>query len=90
MNDGMLGSIREYSKYYQINQSNIKLANKGCLVMHPGPVNRGIEVDDQVADSSQSGITQQVENGIFVRMAALYWVFQKTSNKADDLKGEKA
>ncbi len=83
MNDGLLGSIREYSKYYQINQSNLNLATKNCLVMHPGPVNRGIEVDDQVADSSHSGITQQVENGIFARMAALYWVFQKKALDSD-------
>ena len=75
--DNMLGSLREYSNLYQVNRSNLGLAKKDCLVMHPGPVNRGIEVDDLVADSSHSAITQQVENGIFVRMAALYWVFQK-------------
>ncbi|ODU52580.1 hypothetical protein ABT09_02605 [bacterium SCN 57-13] len=43
--------------------------------MHPGPLNRGIEVDDVAADGDHSVITTQIENGIFVRMASLYWVF---------------
>jgi aspartate carbamoyltransferase catalytic subunit len=73
--DGMLMPLGEYNKFYQINRSNIRRAAKDCLVLHPGPVNRGLEVDDTIADSGHSAIAQQVENGIFVRMATLYWVF---------------
>jgi len=43
--------------------------------MHPGPINRGIEVDDEAADGEHSAITSQIENGIFVRMASMYWCF---------------
>ncbi len=45
--------------------------------MHPGPINRGLELDDHVADGSNSVITEQVENGIFVRMATFVWVFDR-------------
>lgn len=75
MSDGLISSIGEYAKLYQINKNTIHFAKKNCLVMHPGPLNRGVEVDDTSADGSNSVITQQIENGIFVRMAALYWVF---------------
>jgi aspartate carbamoyltransferase catalytic subunit len=47
--------------------------------MHPGPLNRGVEVDDFAADGEHSSITAQVENGVFVRMASLYWCFQSTA-----------
>ncbi|HRK21996.1 MAG TPA: aspartate carbamoyltransferase catalytic subunit [Fimbriimonadaceae bacterium] len=75
MSDGLISSIGEYAKLYQVNKSTIQFAKKNCLVMHPGPLNRGVEVDDSSADGTNSVITQQIENGIFVRMAALYWVF---------------
>lgn len=75
MTEGTLNSVGEYRRLYQINRSRLKIANKDCLVMHPGPINRGIEVDDQTADSPNSVITHQIENGIFVRMAALHWCF---------------
>ncbi|HCE01090.1 MAG TPA: hypothetical protein DER07_08620 [Armatimonadetes bacterium] len=71
-----MGSIGEYAKLYQINRDTVRLAKKDCLVMHPGPLNRGIELDDVAADSELSAISAQVENGIFVRMAALAWVFE--------------
>ncbi len=75
MDEGMLSSVAEYSRLYQVNRDNLKFAKKDCLVMHPGPINRGVEVDDVAADSDRSAIRAQVENGIFVRMAALSWVF---------------
>jgi len=75
MADGMLSSISEYASMYQINRETLRWANRDCLVMHPGPINRGVEVDDVAADGERSVITNQIENGIFVRMAALYWVF---------------
>jgi len=77
MSEGVLSSIGEYAAMYQVNQETLKWAKPGCLVMHPGPINRGVEVDDMVADGDQSMITAQVENGVFVRMASLYWVFQE-------------
>ena len=81
MEDGQLSSINEYRRLYQVNRQTLRYANRGCLVMHPGPLNRGIEVDDNSADGDSSAITQQIENGIFVRMAALHWVFQDAKPK---------
>lgn len=75
MEDGLISSIGEYAKLYQVNKETLAYASPDCIVMHPGPLNRGVEVDDSAADGSRSVITDQIENGIFVRMAALYWVF---------------
>ena len=75
MNDGMISSVGEYASMYQVNRETLKYAKPDCLVMHPGPINRGIEIDDVTADGINSGITAQIENGIFVRMAAFYWCF---------------
>lgn len=75
MTEGMISSIGEYSSLYQINAETLRYANPGCLVMHPGPINRGVEIDDVTADGESSVINQQVENGVFVRMAAFYWCF---------------
>lgn len=75
MLEGMLSSIGEYARMYQINRETLRYAKPDCLVMHPGPINRGVELDDVAADSDRSAITAQIENGIFVRMAALHWAF---------------
>lgn len=75
MSDGLLSSTSEYAAMYQVNQRTLSYAKEDCLVMHPGPINRGIELDDLAADSEYSVITTQIENGIFVRMAGLYWSF---------------
>ncbi|MDX2066041.1 MAG: aspartate carbamoyltransferase catalytic subunit [Fimbriimonadaceae bacterium] len=88
MQEGVMSSAREYASLYQINQDNLRLAAPECLVMHPGPINRGIEVDDVAADGAQSAITAQIENGIFVRMASLFWVFG--GDAADVLKPKKS
>ncbi len=77
MSEGLLSSIGEYASMYQINKETLKYASKGCLVMHPGPLNRGVEVDDIAADGEQSAITSQIENGVFVRMASFYWAFSQ-------------
>lgn len=79
MEGGMAMSVNAYRRQYQVNQEVLKNANRDALVMHPGPINRGIEVDDLAADGLQSAITEQIENGIFVRMAALAWVFGETA-----------
>ena len=70
----LLPTLREYAKFYGLNTENLKLAAKDALVMHPGPVNRGVELSSYVADGAQSVILDQVENGVAVRMALLYLV----------------
>jgi aspartate carbamoyltransferase catalytic subunit len=69
---GLFPSIREYRTYFGINAERLKRANKEIVIMHPGPINRGVELDADVADSSSSIILDQVENGVAVRMAILY------------------
>ena len=65
-------SLREYARHFSLNRRNITLARKDVLIMHPGPVNRGIEISPDLAESSNSVILQQVTNGVAVRMALLY------------------
>lgn len=65
-------SLREYSLYYGINKERLERLNKEITVMHPGPINRGIELSSDVADSEHAIILDQVENGVAVRMAVLY------------------
>jgi aspartate carbamoyltransferase catalytic subunit len=75
MLEGTLSSLSEYSTLYQVTKEALTYADEDCMVMHPGPLNRGIELDDVTADSANSAIHAQIENGIFVRMAALQWAF---------------
>ena len=65
-------SLREYSLYYGINKKLLQQLNKEIIIMHPGPINRGVELNSDVADSEHSIILNQVENGVAVRMAVLY------------------
>lgn len=65
-------SLREYSLYYGINKKMLQELDREIVIMHPGPINRGVELSSDVADSKQSIILQQVENGVAVRMAVLY------------------
>lgn len=65
-------SLREYSLYYGVNKAMLDRLDKQITIMHPGPINRGIEITSDVADSQHSIILQQVENGVAVRMAVLY------------------
>lgn len=65
-------SLREYAKLYQLTPERMKKAPKNVLVMHPGPINRGVEIDPGVADGNQSVILEQVSNGVAVRMALLF------------------
>lgn len=71
-NQVLFSSLREYNIAYGINRRLLDSLNKEVVIMHPGPINRGVELDSDVADSKQSIILQQVENGVAVRMAALY------------------
>jgi aspartate carbamoyltransferase catalytic subunit len=72
MEGGLLPSLREYSRLYQVNERRLARARPGALVMHPGPMNEGVEISPAVARSVQSVIEQQVTNGVAVRMAVLY------------------
>lgn len=65
-------SLREYSMYYGINKDILDTLDKEIVIMHPGPINRGVELSSDVADSEHSIILDQVENGVAVRMAVLY------------------
>jgi len=68
-------SLREYHKLYGVTDERLKaISDKGLYLMHPGPVNRGVELCDAVMDYERSLINDQVENGIAVRMAVLYWL----------------
>lgn len=80
MDQGLLSSIGEYRRLYQINGESLRYAARDCVVMHPGPLNRGIEIDDRAVESEHSVINDQVQNGIFVRMAALRWAFDDRKN----------
>ncbi len=71
-------SLREYAAYFGLNSRNIRLAKEDVLVMHPGPVNRGVEISPDIADGSYSIILDQVTNGVAVRMALLYLCAEDT------------
>ena len=69
---GLFPSIREYARLFGINTERMSHAKPGAIVMHPGPINRGVELDSDVADGKRSVILDQVTNGVAVRMAVLY------------------
>lgn len=69
---GLFPSIREYSQIYGLTRDKLKMADADALVLHPGPMNRGVEISGEVADGLQSLINEQVTNGVAVRMALLY------------------
>lgn len=71
-------SLREYTQYFGINKKLLDSINKEIVIMHPGPINRGVEISSDVADSDQSIILQQVENGVATRMAVLYLLANRT------------
>lgn len=76
-NQVLFSSLREYNLSYGISRHLLESLNKDIVIMHPGPINRGVELDSDVADSGQSIILQQVENGVAVRMAVLYLLSNK-------------
>lgn len=65
-------SLREYAMFFGVNRKLLDSINRDIVIMHPGPINRGVEITSDVADSKQSLILQQVENGVAIRMAILY------------------
>jgi len=72
MSDSFFPSAREYSRYFGLNQERLAKLQPNAIVMHPGPMNRGLEITAESADSARSVIVEQVSNGISVRMAILY------------------
>ncbi|HSB78230.1 MAG TPA: aspartate carbamoyltransferase catalytic subunit [Candidatus Methylomirabilis sp.] len=72
MGAGLFPTLREYSKLFGLNPDRLKMAKPDVLIMHPGPINRGVEIAPEVADGPYSLILDQVENGLAIRMALLY------------------
>lgn len=68
---GLFPSVREYNKYFGVNKERLALAKPDAILMHPGPVNRGVELNPDIVDGSQSVINEQVANGVCVRMSVL-------------------
>jgi len=77
MTSALLPSESEYFKCFGLTESKLKIAKPDAIVMHPGPINRGVEIESKVADGPQSVILQQVSNGIAVRMAIMSMAMQK-------------
>lgn len=69
---GLIPSRKEYGKFYGLDTDRLRKADRNVLLMHPGPINRGVELTSEIADSSESVINEQVTNGVAVRMAALF------------------
>ena len=76
-NQVLFSSLREYNLAYGVSKKILDGLNKKIIILHPGPINRGVEIDSDVADSRQSVILQQVENGVAIRMAVLYLLSNK-------------
>lgn len=76
MNDAYFPSLKEYSIRYGLTLNRLSLANEDAIVMHPGPVNRGVEISSDVVDNTRSLILEQVANGVSVRMAILFLLMQ--------------
>jgi aspartate carbamoyltransferase catalytic subunit len=72
MTAGFIPSLREYNRVWGVSQERLSKAPKDLVIMHPGPMNRGVEIDSDVADGEHSVILEQVTNGVAVRMAVLY------------------
>ena len=77
MDSNYFPSNREYSQLYGLNQKKLKLIKKEIFILHPGPINRGVEITSDVADSENAIILDQVENGVAVRMALIYLLVAK-------------
>ena len=72
MTAGYIPSAREYNRVFGVTRARVEAAPRDLLILHPGPMNRGVEIDSDVADGPHSVILQQVTNGVAVRMAVLY------------------
>ena len=87
--ENLLPSLREYTLLYGLDKNRLLRAKKNVLVLHPGPMNRGVEITSDVADGPQAVINEQVTNGIAVRMAVLYLLSGQEGVKGGDRINEK-
>ena len=81
MSESYFPSVREYKKYYGLTMDRLENVNKDIVIMHPGPINRGVEITSEVADSNNSIILNQVENGVAIRMAVIYLLAKKNFDR---------
>jgi aspartate carbamoyltransferase catalytic subunit len=87
MQGGFVPSLREYNRTFGVTQARLERAPRELLILHPGPMNRGVEIDSAVADGPHSVILEQVTNGVAVRMAVLYLLAGGEPEKAEAAKG---
>jgi aspartate carbamoyltransferase catalytic subunit len=88
MQGGFVPSVREYNRLFGISRERIERSGRDLLILHPGPMNRGVEIDSDVADGPHAVILDQVTNGVAVRMAVLYLLAGGVPEKAEAAKGE--
>ena len=88
MQAGYVPSLREYNRVYGVTRERVERAPRDLLILHPGPMNRGVEIDSDVADGPHAVILQQVTNGVAVRMAVLYLLAGGIPDKAEAAKLE--
>ena len=81
MSESFFPSVREYKKNYGLTMKRLDKLTKEIVIMHPGPINRGVEITSEVADSKNSIILDQVENGVAIRMAVIYLLAKKNFNR---------
>jgi aspartate carbamoyltransferase catalytic subunit len=86
MNSGFVPSLREYNRIFGVTRERVERAPRDLLILHPGPMNRGVEIDSDVADGPHSVILDQVTNGVAVRMAVLYLLAGGAPEKAEAAK----
>jgi len=84
MGRNFLPSLDEYSRYFCLTRAALELAAPGVVVLHPGPINRGVEIASDVADGAASLIMDQVTNGVAVRMATLFLLANRARQSAAD------
>ncbi len=90
MSAGYVPSLREYNRFFGVSSERLQRASDDMIVLHPGPMNRGVEIDSDVADGPRSVILPQVTNGVAVRMAVLYLLAGGRPEQAEAAKGAEA
>jgi aspartate carbamoyltransferase catalytic subunit len=90
MEAGYIPSLREYNRFFGVSVARLEKAPREILILHPGPMNRGVEIDSHVADGPHSVILQQVTNGVAVRMAILYLLSGGSPDRAESAKTGRA
>jgi aspartate carbamoyltransferase catalytic subunit len=88
MTAGYIPSLREYNRVFGVTRERLERAPRELLILHPGPMNRGVEIDSDVADGEHSVILAQVTNGVAVRMAVLYLLAGGRPELAEAAKGQ--